>query len=98
MKKKHLLQEKEDMLDELLKNCPGDQNMLLELQKKISSTDDKWTQYNSITYNIKNSSNIIEDFKEKLNQDNKKLRNWKNISVIEMVRLKVSMLKISPRH
>ncbi|MBV4447695.1 AAA family ATPase [Clostridium tyrobutyricum] len=71
--KKHLLQEKEDMLDELLKNCPGDQNMLLELQKKISSTDDKWTQYNSITYNIKNSSNIIEDFKEKLNQDNKKI-------------------------
>ncbi|MBV4419788.1 SMC family ATPase [Clostridium tyrobutyricum] len=71
--KKHLLQKKNNMLDELLKNYPGDQNMLLELQKKISSTDDKWTQYNSCTSNIKNSSNIIEEFKEQLNQCNKKI-------------------------
>ncbi|MFL0195111.1 AAA family ATPase [Clostridium sp. WILCCON 0269] len=58
--KERLLLSYNESLKILIETCPGDQNTLLTLHKKLSSTKDKWDKYNKLTADLHKSKNTIE--------------------------------------
>ncbi len=50
--------------DTLLKNCPGEQKDLLNLQVELNNNKESWNKFNSLTKEIENSTKIIETIKE----------------------------------
>ncbi|QAS61776.1 SbcC/MukB-like Walker B domain-containing protein [Clostridium septicum] len=91
-KKIKVLVENEKSLEELIKNCPGNQKDLLELQKLYSESKKSWIEFNKCDTEInKYKTDILKysgDLKE--NKNNKvKIENE-----IEVLKLKVKELEI----
>lgn len=65
-KKSSLLEDNSKLLKELIENCPGDENSLLVLQKKLTDTRNKWSKYYEYEGNLKGGTDLIENFKVQL--------------------------------
>ncbi|MGL5085478.1 MAG: AAA family ATPase, partial [Clostridium sp.] len=60
------LKHAEELLVEVILNCPGEQNDLLVLQKQLSINAEKWNRYNEYLKVIEEEKNNNEDFKNKI--------------------------------
>lgn len=69
LKEKKLKKENE-ILETLIKECPGDQNKILELQSKVSKYKEGLNRYVDIKNNLKSSKNKKTKYEEKLKQWN----------------------------
>lgn len=57
-------------MNNLIENCPGDQNLLLALQKNLTDARDKWSKYYEYEGDLRSSTTLIEKLKIEL-QDKK---------------------------
>lgn len=60
------LKKAEDSLVDLIKSCPGEQDDLLALQKKLTQSSDKWSKYNEYLKVISESNKYSNDFNNKI--------------------------------
>lgn len=65
------LKEKNRLLDELIKNSPGDQNVLLEFRKFIGECSLKYETYKRLTDDIRKSIKEKEDLENSMNDKTK---------------------------
>ena len=64
------LKEKEELLEEVTKNCPGEQEDLLELQKQLSESMEKWNKYDTYLNDIEVANKYMEEFNNKAKINN----------------------------
>lgn len=65
-KKKDELKVKQGLLEELIKNCPGEQKDLLKLQELLVGNKEKWNRYNYLKKEIKIAKDEINDLKTQI--------------------------------
>ncbi|SFD14427.1 SbcC/MukB-like Walker B domain-containing protein [Clostridium uliginosum] len=65
----NLLDKDKNNLEELIKNSPGKQEVLLVLQKELSKCTDKWDKFKLYSDDVKKSQVLIEEFKELLEKN-----------------------------
>lgn len=68
-KKNSKLKLKEDELDNLIKNCPGEQEDLLKLQELLTENKEKWNKYNNLNKEIEISKDEINNLNIKISKD-----------------------------
>ncbi|MCC9295203.1 SMC family ATPase [Clostridium sp. WLY-B-L2] len=64
--KQKLIDRAEDQLKELMKNCPGDENTLLDFQKKVVEIKSKWDKYGDYKNIIEKNKKILHNLKKEL--------------------------------
>ena len=89
-KKNNLLKENEINLENLINNCPGNQNDLFDLQEKYSELRGKLDIYNRAKEDIEKSNILINELDEKLNP---KTYEYINLD-IEIRKLRADILEI----
>lgn len=66
--KQKIIDRIESKLNELIKNCPGDKNTLLNFQKKAADIKSKWDNYLDYKDTAEKNKKIIRDLTEKLRE------------------------------
>ncbi|MGL5352494.1 MAG: hypothetical protein ACRDA5_04120, partial [Clostridium sp.] len=69
----------EELLEEVIKNCPGKQNDLLVLQKQLSESAQKWNRYKEYLKVIDECNKYSIDFNNKIEINNNAKNNLENI-------------------
>jgi exonuclease SbcC len=87
---KNLLIKYNEEFKQLVENCPGDENTLLNLQEKLSILRDKWSKYKDYNADLHKSNTNIEALKKQM--DNKEKD--KVSAELEISELKDSIKKI----
>lgn len=59
----NLLVSYNEEFNKLIKNCPGDENLLLNLQSQLNTVSDKWNKYNEHNIKLNGSTKNVEIFK-----------------------------------
>ncbi|AOZ80046.1 AAA family ATPase [Clostridium pasteurianum] len=65
---KDLLNNSNEDLNNLLQNCPGDENTLLNLQSQLNTATEKWNKYKEYNTKLNNGTKNIEVFKKDLDK------------------------------
>lgn len=77
------LKEKEADLEELIKNCPGEQKDLLLLNQKIIQNEQKWTSYEKLSKEIEQSRDELKKLNSEIDK-NQGLLKLKKIQLDEI--------------
>ena len=88
--KNNLLKNSENNLEELIKDCPGNQNDLFDMQEKYSELKGKLDIYNRDKEDIKRSNNLINESEEYLKPKKEEYINLES----EIKKLKLNILEI----
>ena len=88
--KNNLLKNSENNLEELIKDCPGNQNDLFNMQEKYSELKGKLDIYNRDKEDIKRSNNLINESEEYLKPKKEEYINLES----EIKKLKLNILEI----
>lgn len=91
-KKLKAFEEKEKSLEELIKNCPGNNDDLLAIQKQLSQTTEIWNKYNAVIKEIEDSKKLIGEYTLQLNEENNNKLNLQNN--IEVLKIKIKELEV----
>ncbi|MBX9136921.1 AAA family ATPase [Clostridium sp. K12(2020)] len=89
-KKNYLLKENENNLESLIKNCPGNQNDLFDMQEKYSELKGQLDIYNRSNEEIKKNIKLIEELSIELKPKKEEFNKLDN----EIKRIKVDVLEI----
>ena len=85
-----MLKENENNLESLIKNCPGNQNDLFDMQEKYSELKGKLDIYNRSNEEIKKNIKLIEELSIELKPKKEEFNKLDN----EIKRIKVDVLEI----
>ena len=89
-KKNYLLKENENNLESLIKNCPGNQNDLFDMQEKYSELKGQLDIYNRSNEEIKKNIKLIEELSIELKPKKEEFNKLDN----EIKKIKVDVLEI----
>lgn len=89
-KKNNLLIENEEALEKLIKNCPGNQNDLFDIQEKYSNLKGKLDIFNRANKDILKNKKAIEVLSKELEPKKEEYANLEN----EIKKIKVEILEI----
>lgn len=84
-----------EKLESLIKNCPGSQDTLLNLQSKLSINKDKWDKFNNLLLQIEESEKLIVSLNENIDngiKEREKLNKELNTLKFEQEAIKIERL------